>query len=78
MWISLLILCRRIVYNDLSNIAPEHYTKHITTRLADFRAVETAADRSTAIQVLESVYRFTLGSVAGGKYSSLKNSKIRK
>ncbi|XP_037821077.1 calcium-binding mitochondrial carrier protein Aralar1 isoform X2 [Lucilia sericata] len=55
----------RIVYNDLSNIAPEHYTKHITTRLAEIKAVESPADRSAFIQILESTYRFTLGSLAG-------------
>lgn len=58
----------KIVYNDLSNIAPEHYTKHITTRLAEIKAVESPADRSAFIQILESTYRFTLGSLAGGKY----------
>ncbi|XP_049306383.1 calcium-binding mitochondrial carrier protein Aralar1 isoform X3 [Bactrocera dorsalis] len=55
----------RIVYNDLNNISPEHYTKHITTRLAEIKAVESPADRSMAIQILESTYRFTLGSLAG-------------
>lgn len=58
---------RRIVYNDLSNIAPEHYIKNITHRLAEIKAVESPADRSFLIQMLESTYRFTLGSVAGGK-----------
>ncbi|XP_040172502.1 calcium-binding mitochondrial carrier protein Aralar1 isoform X4 [Anopheles arabiensis] len=56
---------RRIVYNDLSNIAPEHYIKNITHRLAEIKAVESPADRSFLIQMLESTYRFTLGSVAG-------------
>ncbi|XP_058978364.1 calcium-binding mitochondrial carrier protein Aralar1 isoform X4 [Musca domestica] len=55
----------RIVYSDLSIIAPEHYTKHITTRLAEIKAVESPADRSAFIQILESTYRFTLGSLAG-------------
>ncbi|XP_013109463.1 calcium-binding mitochondrial carrier protein Aralar1 isoform X3 [Stomoxys calcitrans] len=55
----------RIVYSDLSYIAPEHYTKHITTRLAEIKAVESPADRSAFIQILESTYRFTLGSLAG-------------
>uniref|UniRef100_A0A8W7PQY3 EF-hand domain-containing protein n=1 Tax=Anopheles coluzzii TaxID=1518534 RepID=A0A8W7PQY3_ANOCL len=55
----------RIVYNDLSNIAPEHYIKNITHRLAEIKAVESPADRSFLIQMLESTYRFTLGSVAG-------------
>jgi len=58
----------RIDYSDLSNIAPEHYTKHMMThRLAEIKAVESPADRSAFIMVLESSYRFTLGSFAGGK-----------
>ncbi|XP_037919362.1 calcium-binding mitochondrial carrier protein Aralar1 isoform X3 [Hermetia illucens] len=56
---------RRIVYNDLNDIAPEHYIKHITTRLAEYKAVSSPEERSILIQTLESVYRFTLGSVAG-------------
>ncbi|XP_055381615.1 calcium-binding mitochondrial carrier protein Aralar1 isoform X2 [Condylostylus longicornis] len=56
---------RRIIYSDLSSIAPEHYTKVITTRLADVKAVDSADDRTILIQALESVYRFTLGSIAG-------------
>lgn len=59
---------RRIVYNDLNDIAPEHYIKHITTRLAEYKAVSSPEERSILIQTLESVYRFTLGSVAGGMY----------
>ncbi|KAL5285325.1 SLC25A12 family protein [Megaselia abdita] len=55
----------RIAYNDLSNIAPEHYTKHITTRLAEIKAVDSPDQRSILIQTLESAYRFTLGSFAG-------------
>ncbi|KAH8384201.1 hypothetical protein KR200_002283, partial [Drosophila serrata] len=55
----------RIDYSDLSNIAPEHYTKHITHRLAEIKVVESAANRSAFIQILESSYRFTLGSFAG-------------
>ena len=34
-------------------------------RLADIKAVESPSDRGFFIQILESVYRFTLGSVAG-------------
>lgn len=60
-------LYRRIVYADLSNIAPEHYTKHITARLTDIKAVESPDDRSIFIQILESAYRFSLGAFAGGK-----------
>ncbi|KAH8406944.1 hypothetical protein KR222_000894 [Zaprionus bogoriensis] len=55
----------RIDYSDLSNIAPEHYTKHITHRLAEIKAVDSPNDRSALIQVLEATYRFTLASFAG-------------
>lgn len=59
---------RRIEYSDLRNIAPEHYTHRITARLTDIKAVESPDDRGIFIQVLESVYRFALGSFAGGNY----------
>lgn len=55
----------RIVYNDLYAIAPEQYFKQITNRLAEIHAVNSPEDRSVWIQVLESTYRFTLGSIAG-------------
>ncbi|KAL7730451.1 hypothetical protein ACLKA6_016674 [Drosophila palustris] len=55
----------RIDYSDLSNIAPEHYTKHITHRLAEIKAVDSPNDRSALTQVLEATYRFTLASFAG-------------
>jgi hypothetical protein len=38
--------------------------------LTDIKAVETPADRSAFVVVLESMYRFTLGSIAGGRYQS--------
>lgn len=68
----------RIDYSDLNSIAPEHYTKHITHRLTEIKAVESPADRSAFIQVLESSYRFTLGSFAGGKLVFLNWSSIFK
>lgn len=55
------------MYSDLANIAPENYIKKITARLTDIKAVETPADRSAFIVILESAYRFTLGAAAGGK-----------
>ncbi|GLV42105.1 aralar1 [Carabus blaptoides fortunei] len=55
----------RIVYNDLSAIAPEPYFKQITNRLAEIRAVSSPEERSILIQILESGYRFALGSIAG-------------
>ncbi|XP_017772095.1 PREDICTED: calcium-binding mitochondrial carrier protein Aralar1 isoform X2 [Nicrophorus vespilloides] len=55
----------RIVYNDLNAIAPEQYFKQITNRLAEIKAVSSPEDRGVVIQVLESAYRFALGSIAG-------------
>ncbi|KAK9736869.1 EF-hand domain pair [Popillia japonica] len=55
----------RIVYNDLSAIAPEQYFKQITNRLAEIKAVSSPEDRGVFIQILESTYRFALGSIAG-------------
>ncbi|XP_026480452.1 calcium-binding mitochondrial carrier protein Aralar1 isoform X2 [Ctenocephalides felis] len=55
----------RIVYNDLNVIAPEQYIRHITKRLAEIRAVSKPEDRGVFMQILESGYRFILGSIAG-------------
>ncbi|XP_048517055.1 calcium-binding mitochondrial carrier protein Aralar1 isoform X3 [Dendroctonus ponderosae] len=55
----------RIVYNDLYAIAPEQYFKQITNRLAEIHAVSSPEERGVLIQILESAYRFTLGSIAG-------------
>lgn len=55
----------RIVYSDLQSIAPEQYYKQITNRLTEIHAVSSPSERSLAISVLENVYRFTLGSIAG-------------
>ncbi|XP_075971321.1 calcium-binding mitochondrial carrier protein aralar1 isoform X3 [Anticarsia gemmatalis] len=55
----------RIVYNDLNSITPEQYFKQVTRRVAEIKAVSSPEERSVFIQILESTYRFTLGSVAG-------------
>ncbi|KAF2894245.1 hypothetical protein ILUMI_11928 [Ignelater luminosus] len=55
----------RIIYNDLNAIAPEQYMKQITMRLAELKAVSSPDERSLFISVLESTYRFILGSFAG-------------
>ncbi|KAJ8921926.1 hypothetical protein NQ315_008560 [Exocentrus adspersus] len=55
----------RIVYNDLYAIAPEQYFKQITNRLAEIHAVSSPEERGVLIQILESTYRFALGSIAG-------------
>merc|ERR1719411_521747 len=39
--------------------------KQVTRRLTDIKAVENPEDRSPLVAILESVYRFTLGSIAG-------------
>lgn len=49
----------------MSTIAPEPYYKQVTSRLAEIRAVSSPEERSVVIQILESGYRFILGSIAG-------------
>ncbi|XP_073982916.1 calcium-binding mitochondrial carrier protein aralar1 isoform X2 [Rhodnius prolixus] len=56
----------RIAYSDLQSIAPEQYYKQLSSRLAEIHAVSSPEERSFLIQVLENVYRFALGSIAGG------------
>ncbi|CAK1545985.1 unnamed protein product [Leptosia nina] len=55
----------RIVYNDLNAITPEQYFKQVTRRVAEIKAVSSPEERGVFIQILESTYRFTLGSFAG-------------
>ena len=55
----------KIVYNDLVAITPEQYFKQITKRLAEIKAVSSPEDRGIVIQILESGYRFVLGSIGG-------------
>ncbi|XP_022237343.1 calcium-binding mitochondrial carrier protein Aralar1-like isoform X1 [Limulus polyphemus] len=55
----------RINFADLEKIAPLRYAKVLSSRIADMKAVESPADRGIAIQILESLYRFFLGSIAG-------------
>ncbi|XP_043215075.1 calcium-binding mitochondrial carrier protein Aralar1-like isoform X4 [Amphibalanus amphitrite] len=55
----------RLVYADLQAMAPEQYMKQVTKKYTDIKAVESPDQRGALIQVLESVYRFSLGSVAG-------------
>ncbi|CAH0605615.1 unnamed protein product [Chrysodeixis includens] len=55
----------RMVYNDLNSITPEQYFKQVTRRVAEIKAVSSPEERGVFIQILESTYRFTLGSVAG-------------
>jgi solute carrier family 25 aspartate/glutamate transporter 12/13 len=53
------------MYSDLQTISPEQYMKQITKRLTELHAVSSPEDRGVLVQVLESAYRFTLGSIAG-------------
>merc|ERR1712018_1080361 len=54
----------KIMYSDLQTISPEQYMKQITKRLTELHAVSSPEDRGVLIQILESAYRFTLGSIA--------------
>merc|ERR1712038_1863881 len=49
----------------LQTIAPEQYMKQITKRIAELHAVSSPEERGFLIGVLESAYRFGLGSIAG-------------
>ncbi|KAG7205156.1 hypothetical protein KM043_018253 [Ampulex compressa] len=55
----------KIVYNDLVAITPEQYFKQITKRLAEIKAVSSPEERGIIVQILESGYRFVLGSIGG-------------
>merc|ERR1711936_1479196 len=55
----------KVMYSDFQEIAPEQYMKQVTRRITEIKAVEKPEDRSNFMAVLESVYRFALGSVAG-------------
>ncbi|XP_072757373.1 electrogenic aspartate/glutamate antiporter Aralar, mitochondrial isoform X1 [Anoplolepis gracilipes] len=55
----------KIVYNDLVAITPEQYFKQITKRVAEIKAVSSPDERGIIVQILESGYRFVLGSIGG-------------
>ncbi|XP_011862576.1 PREDICTED: calcium-binding mitochondrial carrier protein Aralar1 isoform X6 [Vollenhovia emeryi] len=55
----------KIVYNDLVAITPEQYFKQITKRVAAIKAVSSPDERGVIVQMLESGYRFVLGSIGG-------------
>ncbi|XP_015437478.1 PREDICTED: calcium-binding mitochondrial carrier protein Aralar1 isoform X2 [Dufourea novaeangliae] len=55
----------KIVYNDLVAMTPEQYFKQITKRLAEIKAVSSPDERGVIVQILESGYRFVLGSIGG-------------
>uniref|UniRef100_A0A0K0G478 Calcium-binding mitochondrial carrier protein Aralar1 (inferred by orthology to a human protein) n=1 Tax=Strongyloides venezuelensis TaxID=75913 RepID=A0A0K0G478_STRVS len=57
---------RSLCFNDIEKIDPERL-KRVTyiSRLATYSAVNEKKERSTSTAVLESLYRFVMGSVAG-------------
>ncbi|XP_061934517.1 calcium-binding mitochondrial carrier protein Aralar1 isoform X4 [Apis cerana] len=55
----------KIVYSDLVALTPEQYFKQITKRLAEIKAVSSPDERGVIVQILESGYRFVLGSIGG-------------
>lgn len=59
----------RINYDDLERIAPNRPTKYLARPIAEVKKAgkkdHESGDRSVSIQILESVYRFALGSIAG-------------
>ena len=54
-----------IIYSDLQKLAPEVYMKNVTRRLVDIKLVDTPEDRTGPIRLLESLYRFFVGSMSG-------------
>lgn len=56
-----------MIYSDLEKIAPEQYYKKVNKRIVDVKAVQSPEERSLFIEFLESAYRFTMGTAAGGK-----------
>lgn len=55
-----------LILADFQPIAPEQYYTKVNDRILDIRAVQSPEDRNWMTEVLESLYRFTLGSIAGG------------
>lgn len=55
----------RITMNDIERIAPYRPTRYLSRPIVEARAVQSPSDRGFAIQLLESGYRFLLGSVGG-------------
>jgi len=52
-------------YESLQELAPEQYMKQVTRRITEIKAVSKPEERGVVMAMLESVYRFTLGSIAG-------------
>jgi hypothetical protein len=56
-----------IILSDLHSIAPEQYYIKVENRILDIKAVSCKEERSTFVELMESVYRFALGLIAGGQ-----------
>lgn len=67
----------RITFEDLEKIAPYRPTRHVLKPITEMKAVDSPADRGIGIQILESIYRFVLGSFAGGKLNILNDFNIK-
>lgn len=55
-----------LISSDFQTIAPEQYYTKVNDRIVDIKAVQSPEERNWTTEVLESLYRFTLGSIAGG------------
>ncbi|GJQ77696.1 putative EF-hand domain pair protein [Trypoxylus dichotomus] len=56
---------KTMVYNDMNDLSPEHYFRVIETRLQEIKQFVTG-ERSILMSVLETIYRFSFGFIAGG------------
>lgn len=55
----------RITLGDIEKIAPYRPVRYLAKPFAEVKAVSSPEERGVLIQVLESAYRFGLGSIAG-------------
>lgn len=55
----------RISLHDIEKIAPFRPIRYLAKPFAEVKVAATPEERSVAIQLMESLYRFGLGSIAG-------------
>lgn len=55
----------RISLHDIEKIAPFRPQKYLAKPFAEMKAVNSPEERSVGVQFMESLYRFSLGSIAG-------------
>lgn len=55
----------KVTFSDLEKIAPFRPTRFLSKPIVEAKAVTSPEERSVFIQILESLYRFGLGSIAG-------------